>query len=616
MKKRFLAFIALFLVTGAAFADEGGYHITHYDFYGSLSKDKVLTVQETIDVMFTEERHGIYRDLPFYYYTDRFDGNSVKNMTYRINYGNVATSDDKHSIDSETTKVSIKIGDEKKTIIGPHTYTISYTSTIFDDRIDLSDFFYYNVLGDEWNVPIDDFYFRIDFEEPLPAGTEFELYSGHYSENNDLNVDYTYNSNKISGHASKIGSNNAITIFCELPEGYFVGAKKVKPFLTWFFAVLAIISMITALVLIIKPGTGRPVQTVEFYPPKGISCADVGFLIDNVADDSDLLALYIEWAQKGYIKIMENEKKSLILTKITDLPEDAPEYQKTLFSNTFTKNKPTFSLNKVSKTFVKQFDKAKEELGNQFTEEKNLYDNEFLSYTMLWGSSILYGLSILFSCPVYIIDNAYLIFALLPFFIVGNKMNNTPYTRYFRRRREIIKYILLGICVLALAPGMYKLVIEENILPIPVNIIMYVLYIIICLFNGHITKRTAYNIELTGKLLGLKEFIKTAEMPKLEVLLKENPGYYFEVFPYAMVFGLADKWAKQFKELSIEKPLWFSNSTDSLFNSVTFMSSFDRGIDKMEHSVSAKRASSYSSGSSGHGGHSGGGGGGGGGGSW
>ena len=616
MKKIFLSFITLFLLVGAVFADDGGYYITHYDFYGSLSKDKVLTVQETIDVMFTDYRHGIYRDLPSYFYADRFDGNSVKNMTYRIDYRNVATPGDKHSTDVETTKVSIKIGNENKTIIGPHTYTISYTSTIYDDRIDLSDFFYYNVLGDDWNVPIEDFYFKIDFEEPLPAGTEFELYSGYYSEQNDLNVEYTYNSNRISGHASKIDSNNAITIFCELPEGYFVGAKKVKPFLTWFFAILAIICMLITLVMIIKPDPNRPVQTIEFYPPKGISCADVGFLIDNVADDSDLLALYIEWAQKGYIKIMENEKKALVLTKITDLPSDAPEYQRTLFTNTFTKNKNTFSLNNVSKTFVKQFDKAKEELGNQFTEEKSLYDNEFLSYTMLWGSSILFGLSILFSSPVYRIDNAYLLFALLPFFIVGNKMNNTPYTRYFRRRREIIKYILLGICVLALAPCIYKLVIEENILPIPVTIIMYVLYIIICLFNGHITRRTAYNNELTGKLLGLKEFIKTAEMPKLKVLLKENPGYYFEVFPYAMVFGLADKWAKQFKELNVEKPLWFSSSTNSVFNSVAFMSAFDRGVDKMEHSVSAKRASTYSSSSSGHGGHSGGGGGGGGGGSW
>lgn len=616
MKKLFLSFITFFFLVGAVFADDGGYYITHYDFYGSLSKDKVLTVQETIDVMFTDYRHGIYRDLPFYYYADRFDGKSVKNMTYRINYGNIATAGDKHSTDTETSNVTIKIGDEHKTIIGPHTYTITYTSTIFDDRINLSDFFYYNVLGDDWNVPIEEFYFRIDFEEPLPAGTEFELYSGYDSEQNDLNVEYTYNSNQISGHGSKIGSNQAITVFCELPEGYFEGARKVKPFLTWFFAILAIICMVITIIMILKPGPSRPVPTVEFYPPEGFSCADVGFVIDNVADDKDLLALYIEWAHKGYIKITETKKKDLLLTKVENLPKDAPEYQRILFTNTFTKNKSSFSLTNVSKTFIKQFDKAKEELGNQFTEEKNLYDNEFYSYAMLWASSILYGLSILFSSPVYRIDNAYLLFVLLPFFIVGNKMDNTAYTRYFRRRKEIIKYILIGIGVLALAPSIYMLVIEENMLPIPVNLVMYVLYIIICLFNGRITKRTPYNIEITGKLLGLKEFIKTAEMPKLEALLKENPGYYYEVFPYAMVFGLADKWAKQFKDLNIEKPAWFSSSTDSMFNSVAFMSSFDKGVDKMQHSVNAKRATTYSSSSSGHGGHSGGGGGGGGGGSW
>ena len=59
MKKLFLYFFTLFLLAGAVFADDGGYYITHYDFYGSLSKDKVLTVQETIDVMFTDYRQVV-----------------------------------------------------------------------------------------------------------------------------------------------------------------------------------------------------------------------------------------------------------------------------------------------------------------------------------------------------------------------------------------------------------------------------------------------------------------------------------------------------------------------------------------------------------------------------
>ena len=84
MKKIFLSFITLFLLAGAVFADDGGYYITHYDFYGSLSKDKVLTVQETIDVMFTDYRHGIYRELPYYYYVDRFDGKSVKDRNQTV----------------------------------------------------------------------------------------------------------------------------------------------------------------------------------------------------------------------------------------------------------------------------------------------------------------------------------------------------------------------------------------------------------------------------------------------------------------------------------------------------------------------------------------------------
>ena len=136
------------------------------------------------------------------------------------------------------------------------------------------------------------------------------------------------------------------------------------------------------------------------------------------------------------------------------------------------------------------------------------------------------------------------------------------------------------------------------------------------MFNGRIVKRTDYNLEVTGKLLGLRDFIKTAEMPRLEVLLKDNPGYYFDVFPYAVVFGLADKWAKQFTEIKMPQPEWYSGSA---FTYAAFASSYSRGTGKIQDSVSASRSAARSAGSGssgGHGGFSGGGGGGGGGGSW
>ena len=145
---------------------------------------------------------------------------------------------------------------------------------------------------------------------------------------------------------------------------------------------------------------------------------------------------------------------------------------------------------------------------------------------------------------------------------------------------------------------------------------MVILYLLVCIFHRRIIKRTDYNLEVTGKLLGLKEFIKTAEMPRLKELVAENPCYYYDIFPYAMVFNLADKWAKQFTDIPLEAPVWFKTySSTALFSAMSFNHSFQTEVTKSMASAIASKSSSGSSGGS-HGGHSGGGGGGGGGGGW
>ena len=105
-------------------------------------------------------------------------------------------------------------------------------------------------------------------------------------------------------------------------------------------------------------------------------------------------------------------------------------------------------------------------------------------------------------------------------------------------------------------------------------------------------------------------------MPRLKELVAENPSYYFDIFPYAMVFNLADKWAKQFTNIPLDNPNWFRTyGTNVMFSSMSFNQSFQTKVTKSMASAIASTSSSGSGGGS-HGGHSGGGGGGGGGGSW
>ena len=82
--------------------------------------------------------------------------------------------------------------------------------------------------------------------------------------------------------------------------------------------------------------------TVEFYPPQGLTSADVGYLIYGRVDLFDITSLIIYWADKGYLSITEESvknmfgtKKIFTLTKLRDIPEESQEYEKEMFEGMF-----------------------------------------------------------------------------------------------------------------------------------------------------------------------------------------------------------------------------------------------------------------------------------------
>lgn len=610
MKKIISFLFTIFLLCFCAFADEGGYTITDYNFYGKLNEKNQLAVTETITVDFSEKRHGIYRDFPSYFTIDVQDNDDIKTMKYKEEFSKVSTGKDKHSIENGEV-FSIKIGDKNKTLIGTHTYTISYICTIYDDRIDSFDFFYYSPLGTSWATTIDNFNFQIDFEKPLPSQTQFQLYSGPQDEfENVLDVTYNYSSNSIYGNVHNVPANNAVTVFCYLPQGYFTDTKKVSPILSWLFGILAVIIFFVTLYYAFTTRHKSPVQTVEFYPPENISPAEVGFIIDNNADDIDFISLYPYWAQKGYISITE-EGKTFTLTKLKDLPDDAPKFMKTFFEATFS-DSDTFELSDLSTSFIKEIDSAKKSLQEKYTGKHQLYKNMSLSRGLLWLSFIFTSLSLGLSSPVSLFDNIFSIPILIPELVLGFIINSRVYIKYFKKGKKVFLTIILVLLIALLFPFTVGMFYVNGQLHISVVVILLSLFIIVCLINGLLIQRTDYNLEITGKLLGLKEFIKTAELPRLKEITEENQFYYYDIFPYTMVFGLTEKWSKKFESISLQAPGWYaSRNRIGYFNYHDFTKSFTSSV---TNQVNSTRSAMSSSGSGG--GSSGGGGGGGGGGSW
>ena len=68
MRTREWSLLALLaLSAGPAAADRGGYVIHRFDTQLTVEPNATLTVEERLEVEFTEPRHGLYRTIPVRY---------------------------------------------------------------------------------------------------------------------------------------------------------------------------------------------------------------------------------------------------------------------------------------------------------------------------------------------------------------------------------------------------------------------------------------------------------------------------------------------------------------------------------------------------------------------
>jgi uncharacterized membrane protein len=159
---------------------------------------------------------------------------------------------------------------------------------------------------------------------------------------------------------------------------------------------------------------------------------------------------------------------------------------------------------------------------------------------------------------------------------------------------------------------------DSNLISVLIGLVISAL--IIMAFSFIMPRKTQKGIDTYIRILGLEEFIKTAEKDRLKFYEKEN--IFEKVLPYAIALGLADKWAKACEGIFNTNPSWYHSSDPNFvhnFNTYYFLRSLNSFNQNLNRNIVAAPRSSASSGFSGFssgGGFSGGGFGGGSVGSW
>lgn len=640
--------LAFFAVVGFAQQDvDNGYVIRDWTYDAVVHKDNSWTVTERFDVEFLEARHGIFRSFPTVFVQYREVDGKKQKYNYVITYENIRVPGESYELtknDDQQHDLILRLGSESVTLNGPHTYTMEYTLRYPDDRITDYDEVVHTVLGHACNTTVDRFDFRIEFEKKLPKNfaDNLQVYSGKWgSQENSVGVECHVEGNCIVGSARNIKPYKAITIAAPLPEGFWIDPPAVSPNLSYLLLGVAGVLLLFIIVYLITHQRHRPTVVYEYAPPAGISSAEVGTIIDDSADLGDLTSLIIWWGSRGYLKIVEHSarwrRNDIELIKLRDLPDDAPAYQKQFWSVFFKGDsaligQPQRVLLSSLGDKHEAISSALAALSRHFADERKLVKTDtktvllFTAYVVVAALAMGMSSSIEpFHMPTMVLAGA---FWALPVYIVAMvRLSTSGKDLITSTVRRLLRYVVFGVLAVANvalfanygynAPDMYW--------PLAIYAVIIASGWGIAAFAGRFKEDTPYRREMMGRLLGFREFIEKSELPMLKSQVDENPHFFFDILPFAIVFGLSDKWCKQFEKLGIVPPDWYE--TDRLNNGIppymvgnalasNLARNFNHEISRAVAKSSVDPSAHSSSGGGGGGGFSGGGGGGGGVGSW
>lgn len=602
-----LALAGLLALAPSAAAEGDDWAITKYAMTVQLAEDGTAKIGVDFDFDFgNEEGHGPYLLLPS---RQEIPGDSEHWRSFPIEIGGVTSSTGAPTdIDTETSNglLAVKIGDEDKNVTGRQSYHVDYTIRgLVNPRAAGSglDELNWNVISG-WTVPLQ----NVSITVTGPSGlSDVACFAGESGGQQQCGATKSGGGSRFT--VPEVPEGQGMTVVAGWPGGTFVGAEPIltkrhnlgntftaNPVTVGGGILIAALGTgglaaiarrrgrderFAGLTPGLVPGAGAegaattvggsggPVA-VRFTPPDDARPGEVGALIDMKAQQRDLTATVIDLAVRGHLRIAEVDPqpgkklpggKDWELTRLAG-PDQFRGYESAALNGLFDKGDPI-----------------------RMTE----------AIAGLTGAGV----------PAKLLTEV------------------TDERRWFKANPGTVRglWILAG-CGIAVLGVIATAVLAATIGWGIIGLGIVLLGVMTFVFAGRMPARTATGTAMLDQTKGFRLYLETAEADQLR--FEEGEDLFSRYLPYAIVFGVADRWARIFADLAargrdVPQPDWYVGpyvGAAAFYGSGGFSSSLDAFSSASSAAMTA--ASSGSGGGSGFGGGGsvGGGVGGGGGGGW
>jgi uncharacterized membrane protein len=564
--------LTAFLVALPAFAAVRQIIIQHFDDEVVVSEDGTIDVTETIEARFTGENwHGLYRSIPVEY-------TNPQGLNYTLLIDHVSASDSdgrtlkwEQSSEGRYTKFKIYVpnADDSTHTIVFH-YRVLDALRFFEDHDEL----YWNVTGNDWEVPIQSASAHI----ALPAGVtglHAIAYTGAMNSRAQDAV-LEVKDNSVDIHTTRpLSFHEGLTAVVGFDKGFVhppSGATKFIQFLRSNIPLLIpIIVFFVMFWLWWTRGRGpeRQAIAVQYEPPDKLTPGECGTLVDNEAAMRDITATLVDLAVKGYMTIEQRDENHLLGLS------HSKEY-------IFHLKKPPAEWT-AARPHEQQMLSALFDNGASTDVKLSDLQNHF--YTQLPGirDSIFQAL-------------------------MGDN--------YYLHRPDTVRqgYIGAGLAIGFLTVAGNVFLSRATGIASPAWIIAGVASgVVICAFGYFMSARTVTGQRALEKVLGFEDFLGRTQKDQID-RLEKTPDLFEKYLPYAMALHVEKKWVQAFSGIAMQPPSWYQGSYGGGFMPYLLVSDLNMMSMQAGSTMASSPRSSGGSGFGGGGGAGGGFGGGGGGG--
>lgn len=605
--RQLLRVLALLVLTGIALsfspvahADDqpSSWHIPRYDVSAQLQGDGTARVTLDFDFDFgNDPGHGPFITLPLR--QEVLNDPDVWRML-DVDVETVTSATGANTAIQRSTEngmLLVRVGTEGRRFTGVQNYRITYLirGLIAPNHPESGlDEFNWNAVGTGWQVPIRQA--NVTVEGPVDI-TRTACWSGSDFRSS---CDAGQQGATATYSATSLGLGRGMQVVAGFPVGTFVGAEPrytkranignmvpVTPLGAGLTGVLSLIGVgaVTALVrrrgrdlayVGLTPGltpargqeaavgtAKRTPVTVQFQPPRGATPGEVGTLIDASADNRDVTGAIIDLAVRGHIHIQQlSESQWKFSQRQTDNP--LLPFERELMGRLFRGRRSVSTDDMKSQAYAGLLPNTRSALYRQVAQQRRWFQ---VRPDLAKASAVAMGLLI----AVGGVGLGFVLGWTAGLGLVG------------------LAGVITGLLLMALA--------------------------------GKMPARTPEGSAMLAQSKGFELYLKTAEADQIR--FEEGIDVYSRYLPYAIVFGVAERWTKTFQQLAAEgryepNMYWYGSPYGTGF---FYGAAFGSMMDSMTAAMSNAMSSAMTAGTSATGGGSGfsmggGGFGGGGGGGW